>query len=174
MQKDDLAQHIRQLSLLQGDFVLRSGRKSSFYFDKYRFESDPKILAAVAERMHKLLPELYDKLAGLELGGIPIATVLSQLTGRPCLYVRKEAKSYGTRNLIEGSFNRGERVVVIEDVVTTAGQVRKSVIEMRAAGLEINHVVCAVDREAGGKEALNNIGCLLLSVFTSKEVGITA
>jgi|SRR5581483_8457550 len=172
MKREYLAEHIRTVALLQGDFTLRSGIKSSFYFDKYRFESDPKILAAIAEQMQELLPESYDRIAGLELGGIPIATVLSQLTGRPCLYVRKAAKSYGTRNLVEGSFNKGDRVIVIEDVITTAGQVCKSVVEMREAGLEVNHVVCAVDREQGGKESLNSIGCLLSSLFKSNDLGI--
>ena len=118
-----LARRIREVAYLTGQFTLRSGATSTFYWDKYRFESDPAILAAVTEAMLPILPASYDKLAGLELGGIPLATSLSLQSGKPCLYVRKEAKSYGTSNLVEGGHRQGERVVVIEDVITSGGQV---------------------------------------------------
>lgn len=170
MEKTALAKQIKRTSLLTGRFNLRSGKISSFYWDKYRFESDPILLNAVADELYKLLPISFDKLAGLELGGIPLATALSLKTGKPCLYVRKTAKTYGTCNLVEGGFQAGETVVVIEDVITTAGQVCISVKQMRELGLTIQHVVCVIDRQQGGKENLQKIGCSLTSVFTLEEL----
>lgn len=109
MTKRILAHQIREIAYLTGRFKLRSGKFSSYYWDKYRFESQPKLLAAIANELEKLLPASFDKLAGLELGGIPLATALSLKTQKPCLYVRKVAKEYGTQNLVEGGFKEGEK-----------------------------------------------------------------
>ncbi len=166
MDKAELARRIRAASFLTGQFKLRSGRISSFYWDKYRFETDPELLSAIIDEMKKLLPASFHKLAGLELGGIPLATALSLKTGKPCLYVRKVAKKYGTCNLVEGGFEAGETAVVVEDVVTTAGQVCASVEEMRKLGLGVRDVLCVIDRQEGGSENLRGIGCSLSSVFT--------
>jgi orotate phosphoribosyltransferase len=170
MEKADLAKKIKTVSFLTGKFKLRSGKTSSFYWDKYRFESDPDLLMAIVDELQKLLPKSFDKLAGLELGGIPLATGLSLKMGKLCLYVRKVAKTYGTCNLVEGGFHTGETVVAVEDVITTAGQVCASVKQMREAGLIVRHVVCVIDRQQGGRESLQNIGCSLASVFTSDEL----
>lgn len=170
MNKTDLAKQIRAVSYLTGQFKLRSGKTSSFYWDKYRFESDPILLGSIVAELQKLLPPSFDKLAGLELGGIPLATGLSFKTGKPCLYVRKEAKTYGTCNLVEGGFQAGETAVVIEDVVTTAGQIRTSVGQMRELGLKVESAVCVIDRGQGGRENLEKIGCSLASVFTLEEL----
>ena len=170
MEKAELARRLTKASYLTGEFTLRSGKTSSFYWDKYRFESDPGLLDAVADEMHKLLPPSFDKLAGLELGGVPLVTVLSLKTGKPCLFVRKIAKTYGTCNLVEGGFEAGETAVVIEDVITIAGQVCSSVKQMRELGLEVHDVVCVIDRQQGGSENLNKIGCSLVSVFTLEEL----
>ena len=170
MTKEELARRIREVSYLTGEFKLRSGKVSSFYWDKYRFESDPALLAALAAEMELLLPTAFDRIAGLELGGVPLATGLSLRTGKPCLYVRKEAKTYGTCNLVEGGFQPGERVVVVEDVITTAGQVCESVGDIRERGLVVEHVVCAIDRQQGGRERIEALGCSLRSVFTLDEL----
>ena len=170
MDKRDLAKQIKAASYLTGQFKLRSGQTSSFYWDKYRFESNPIILDAIVDELQKLLPVSFDKLAGLELGGVPLATGLSFKTGKPCLYVRKEAKTYGTCNLVEGGFQAGDAALVIEDVVTTAGQIRTSVSQMRELGLEVEHAFCIIDRESGGRENLAEIGCSLTSVFTLTEL----
>ncbi|MBN2564932.1 MAG: orotate phosphoribosyltransferase [Candidatus Eisenbacteria bacterium] len=170
MEKAELAQRIRAASYLTGEFKLRSGKTSSFYWDKYRFESDPTLLTHVVGELTRLLPPTFNRLAGLELGGIPLATGLSLRTGKPCLYVRKEAKTYGTCNLIEGGFKAGEKAVVIEDVITTAGQVCTSVGQMREAGLVVEHVVCVIDRQQGGRENIEKIGCSLASAFTLEEL----
>jgi orotate phosphoribosyltransferase len=166
MTKTELAKQIRAISYLTGEFKLRSGNISNFYWDKYRFESDPALLTAIAEEMVRLLPSDCDGLAGLELGGVPLATAVSLQTGIPCFYVRKEAKTYGTCNLIEGGAKEGSNLVVIEDVITTAGQVCTSIEQIRAAGYTVEHVVAVIDRQAGGAEKIDALGCSFASVFT--------
>jgi orotate phosphoribosyltransferase len=161
---------IRERCLLFGEFRLRSGKISDRYFDKYRFESDPELLREVAARMARLLPEEIERLAGLEMGGIPLATAISLHTGLPTLFVRKKAKDYGTCNLAEGGFRPGERVAVIEDVITTAGQVVESANALRALGLDVVKVVCVVDRQQGGTEKLAEAGYPLARVFTLAEI----
>ena len=171
MTKPALARAIRQVAYLTGTFRLRSGQTSSFYWDKYRFESDPHLLSAIAAELEALLPQSpFDKLAGLELGGVPLATALSLRTGKPCVFVRKMAKDYGTMNIVEGGFEPGDHVVVVEDVITTAGQVVASVGQMRQLGLKIDQVLCAIDRQQGGREKLEAIDCSLRSVFTMEEL----
>lgn len=170
MTRTELAQAIRSVAYLTGEFKLRSGKTSHFYWDKYRFESDPAILAAVAAEMAKRLPAQFDQLAGLEMGGIPLATAISLQTGAPALYVRKEAKAYGTCNLVEGGFEKGQTVVVIEDVITTAGQVCISVSQMREMGLIVPHVVCAIDRQQGGAEKIAELGCTFSAAFSLEEL----
>ena len=166
MTNTELIKQIRAVSYLTGEFKLRSGNISNFYWDKYRFESDPALLIAIAKEMVELLPSGYDGLAGLELGGIPLATTISLQTGMPCFYVRKEAKTYGTCNLIEGGAKTGSNLVVIEDVITTAGQVCTSIEQIRAAGYTVEHVVAVIDRQAGGAEKISALGCSFASVFT--------
>ena len=166
----ELAKQIRDVAYLTGEFKLRSGKISNFYWDKYRFESNPVLLAAVANEMAQRLPEGVAGLAGLELGGIPLATALSLQTGHPCYYVRKAPKDYGTCNLIEGGVPKGANLVVIEDVITTAGQVCTSIEQMRAEGLVVEHVIAAIDRQAGGEEKINALGCTFTAVFTLAEL----
>ncbi len=170
MEKQELAQRIKSISFLQGKFKLRSGKTSSFYWDKYRFESKPELLKTILEGMQELLPASFHKFAAMELGGIPLATGLSLKTGKPCLYVRKTAKNYGTCNLIEGGFNKDEKVVVIEDVITTAGQVCSSIRQMRTLGLIVEDVICIIDRQQGGRQNLEKIGCSLACLFTMEEL----
>ena len=170
MTKTELAKQIRAVSYLTGEFKLRSGNISNFYWDKYRFESNPTLLTAIAGEMAQLLPTECDGLAGLELGGVPLATALSMQTGLPCFYVRKEAKTYGTCNLIEGGAKEGVKLVVIEDVITTAGQVCMSIEQIRAEGYTVDHVVAAIDRQAGGSEKIHALGCSFASVFTLAEL----
>ena len=170
MTKTELAKQMRAVSYLTGEFKLRSGNISNFYWDKYRFESNPTLLTAIAKQMAKLLPSECDGLAGLELGGIPLATALSLQTELPCFYVRKEAKTYGTCNLIEGGAKAGSALVIIEDVITTAGQVCTSIEQIRADGYTVEHVVAVIDRQAGGSEKINALGCSFASVFTLTEL----
>lgn len=146
---DTLARDIAAAATLTGTFLLRSGRTSSTYFDKYRFEANPQLLKRVAEEMIPLLPVGADVLAGLELGGVPIATAVSLFTGRPAAFVRKKAKDYGTCLAVEGADVAGKRVVLIEDVITTGGAVVEAVSLVEAAGATVIGVVCAIWRGDG-------------------------
>jgi orotate phosphoribosyltransferase len=168
--RKELARRIYAASHIKGQFRLRSGAVSDEYFDKYRFESDPVLLREIAHAMRTLIPPGVEALAGLEMGGIPIVTVLSQLTGIPALFVRKKAKEYGTCKLVEGGEVAGRKLAVVEDIVTTAGQIRESVWALRAQGAKIIGVLCVVDREAGGRANLAEDGLPLHALFTMTEV----
>jgi len=144
-----LAERINRASRLEGSFVLRSGQHSSHYFDKYRFEADPVLLRQVAERMLALLPEDTELLAGLELGGIPLATAMSLQSGLPTVFVRKAAKTYGTCKAVEGNDARGRRTVIIEDVISTGGAVADAARLLREQGADLQGVVCAIWRGTG-------------------------
>jgi orotate phosphoribosyltransferase len=165
-----LAQRMRERARLTGRFTLRSGAVSEVYWDKYRFESDPALLRAIAQAMVPLLPPNVDRVAGLELGGVPLATALALETGLPALFVRKAAKTYGTANLVEGGCSPGERVIVVEDVITSGGQVCKSVRQIRELGLVAEHVVCVVDRDEGGAGNIAAAGCALIPLFTMGDL----
>ena len=165
-----LAKRIFQRAHLTGSFKLRSGAVSTEYFDKYRFEGDPALLKDIAAALTTRIASEYDALAGLEMGGIPIATMLSQFTGKPALFIRKQAKEYGTCLFAEGGEVRGRRLLLVEDVVTSGGQILESAAALRKEGAIITHVVCVIDREAGGKEALAKAGLSLTSLFTMSEL----
>lgn len=170
MNRADLARAIYDVSHLTGTFTLRSGVVSDQYFDKYRFESDPALLRAIAEAMAPAVPDGTELLAGLELGGVPIASVLSQVTGIPALFVRKEAKTYGTCQLAEGADIAGRRLTVVEDVVTSGGQVVVSCGDLRDRGAVVEHALCVIDRESGGPAALTDIGVTLHPLFTMTDL----
>jgi orotate phosphoribosyltransferase len=161
-----LARRIHAAAHLTGTFTLRSGAVSHEYFDKYRFESDPALLRAVAGALAPLVPDGAELLAGLELGGIPLATMVSQATGLPTVFVRKRAKTYGTAQLAEGADVEGRRVVIVEDVVTSGGQIVESAHELRALGATVADALCEIDREAGGGEHLADVGVTLRAAFT--------
>ena len=170
MDRARLAAAVHATAHLRGEFLLRSGRTATEYFDKYRFEADPVLLAAIAEAAAPLVPIGTEVLAGLELGGVPVATALSLHTGLPAAFVRKQAKEYGTRRLAEGADVAGRRVLVVEDVVTSGGQVVASTAELRALGAVVADVLCVVDREEGGAAALAAIGLRLHPVFSAADL----
>jgi orotate phosphoribosyltransferase len=170
MDRTALARRIYDIAHLTGQFRLRSGATSDEYFDKYLFESDPLLLRAIAEAMAPLVPADVDALAGLELGGVPLATALSYVTGLPTRFVRKEAKAYGTCRLAEGGDVDGERLVVVEDVVTSGGAAVAAVEALREAGLECRTAVCVVDREEGGTDELARAGVRLRPLFRAGEL----
>lgn len=170
MERTELARAIYDRTHLTGEFVLRSGAVSNEYFDKYRFESDPAMLRSIAEALAALVPDGTDGLAGLELGGVPLATMLSQVTGLPAFFVRKEAKTYGTCQLAEGGDLAGRRLLVVEDVVTSGGQVITSCGELRDRGAEVEHALCVIDRESGGPAGLAAIGITLHALYTMSEL----
>lgn len=173
-QTTDLARRIYERSHLTGRFTLRSGAVSGEYFDKYLFESDPQTLREIAGEMTALLPDGVDALAGLELGGVPLAVLASQVCGLPALFVRKQAKGYGTCRLAEGGEIAGRRLAVFEDVITSGGQVIESCGQLKALGAEIAIVVCVIDREAGGAERLAQEGLPLKALFTMSQLSEAA
>jgi len=172
--REELARAIHRSSHLTGTFTLRSGAVSNEYFDKYRFESDPVLLRAIAEALAPLVADGTDALAGLELGGVPLATALAQVTGLPACFVRKEAKTYGTCQLAEGIDVAGTRLTVVEDVVTSGGQVVISCGDLRERGATVEHALCVIDREAGGPAALADLGVELRPLFTMSELNLVA
>jgi orotate phosphoribosyltransferase len=173
MTDDELLDALRETALLEGDFLLRSGRRSRWYLDKYRFETRPEILAPLGERLAAAAREVEPdatRLAGPELGAVALTTAASLSSGLPFLIVRKEAKGYATGNRLEGAFEAGETVCLIEDVVTSGGAALASVDALRAAGLECRHAVCVVDREEGGIDALARKAVRLSPLFRASDL----
>ena len=158
----DLHQALKDCGALQfGDFTLASGAKSKYYIDIKKASTDPKVLKLIAEKMAAQLKEMdlkVDRIAGIVLGSIPLATALALETGIPYVMVRKEKKDHGTGKLIEGTLNEGEKVLVVEDVITSAGSSVVSIKTLREAGAVVEDVFSVIDREAGGTEALKEIG----------------
>jgi orotate phosphoribosyltransferase len=173
MTRADLAVALRDHAYLEGDFVLRSGRRSRYYLDKYRFETRPDVLGPLGELIAATVAEHEPdavRLAGPELGAVALAAAASLASGLPFLIVRKEAKAHGTANRLEGVFETGERVCLVEDVVTSGGALLESVHALRGAGLLVRTAVCVVDREEGGAEALAGEGLRLRSIFRAADV----
>lgn len=169
----DLARQVRQRCTVTGLFVLRSGRTSNEYFDKYQFEADPVLLDRLAAVMVPLVPSDITVLAGLEMGGIAVVTALSRHTGLPCTFVRKAAKSYGTAKLAEGAGVAGQQVLVVEDVVTSGGQIAISATELRKMGGRVDHALCVIDRQEGGAAALAAEGIELRALLTRGDLDRT-
>lgn len=170
MERASLARAIQKACYLRGDFLLRSGKRSHEYFDKYQLEARPELLEATATHMAKLLPADTQVLAGLEMGGIPVATALSLKTSLPMAMVRKKAKSYGTQRLAEGVDVHEKNTLIVEDVITTGGQVVESALALRELGAQITTVVCVLDRSAGDHKRLNEAGLSLIALFTLEEL----
>jgi orotate phosphoribosyltransferase len=174
---DGLASRLAERALLRGDFVLRSGRRSNVYLDKYRFETEPRLLAEVAEGLAGLADGAAagaDLLAGPELGAVPLVTALALRVGRPFLIVRKASKDYGTSRGIEGVHAPGARVVLVEDVVTSGGAALAAVHALRDAGLEVREALVVLDREEGGREAFAAEGVRLHALFGRAALGLDA
>ncbi|WP_406053030.1 orotate phosphoribosyltransferase [Kribbella sp. NBC_00889] len=170
MELSELGRRIYASAHLTGEFVLRSGQVTGEYFDKYRFEADPVLLDAVAEAMVPLVPEGTEVLAGLEMGGIPVVTALGRHTGLQCAFVRKEAKAYGTRRLAEGAETAGKRVTIVEDVVTTGGQIVLSTNDLRALGAEITDALCVINRNPTTPAPLAEAGLTLHALLTLDDL----
>jgi len=170
---DELAEALVEHAYLEGDFLLRSGKRSRYYLDKYRFETRPELLRPLGERIAATVREHAGeatRLAAPELGAVALAAAASLESGLPFLIVRKEAKEYGTANRLEGPYDEGECVCLIEDVVTSGGALLESVVALREAGLVVNTAVCVVDREEGGADALARHAVRLRPLFRAGEL----
>ena len=166
MEKRKIAKEIFNIAHITGEFTLRSGQISNEYFDKYLFESDPKLLVEIAKTMKPLIPPKTEVIAGLEMGGIPVVTALSIESGIKAAFVRKNAKEYGTCKLAEGTDISNRNVCVIEDVVTTGGQIIESVRELRKLGAKIETVLCVILRDEKAIKILANEGLEIIPAFT--------
>ena len=173
MTRDELARGLRDAAYLEGDFVLRSGRRSRYYLDKYRFETRPDLLAPLGEAIAAAVAEHEpeaDRLAGPELGAVALAAAASLAGGLPFVIVRKEAKGYGTAKQLEGVYAEGECVCLVEDVVTSGGAAIEAVQALRNAGMRVANAVCVVDREEGGVDELARNAVRLRPLYTASEL----
>lgn len=168
----ELGRDIVDVAYLTGEFVLSSGERSSYYLDKYQFETRPGLLRRLAAFLAELLPAGTDRIAGPELGAVPLATALSLETGLPFVIVRRDAKSYSTGRSIEGEIHPGERVSVVEDVITTGGQAISAANRIAETGAHVHGILAVVDREEGGREAIAAAGYSLAALFTRRQLGI--
>ncbi len=165
---DALGERLLDVALLEGDFVLRSGKRSRWYLDKYRFETDPALLRELGERLAGVSKDVEPdavRLAGPALGAVALAASAAMASGLPFIIIRGETKGYGTANRLEGPYEPGELVCLLEDVVTSGGALCEAVEAVRAAGLVVRHAVCVVDREEGGADALARLGVRLASLY---------
>ncbi len=178
MDKQAVGKALLDAAYLEGDFVLRSGKRSKYYLDKYLFETDPRVLRGITYELAAIVREElaagadYQRLAAPELGGIVLGAALSLELGIPLLLVRKQSKEYGTAKQIEGRYAPGERVAIIEDIVTSGGAALMAADALREAGLVVEDLYCVVDREEGGTAAAAEKGLTLRPLFTSSELGI--
>lgn len=176
---NDLAARIAEACLLRGKFTLRSGRQSSYYLDKYRFSTRPELLGPVADLLAERASLLFNehqgvphRLAGAELGGIPLVTSCSLRLGLPAIFVRNSKKEYGTAKQIEGELNAGDAVVLFEDVATSGGQAVEAVEMLRELGATIAGVVTTIDRQEGAREAVEAAGVPFHAIFTKADLGV--
>lgn len=176
----DLAREIAGVCLLRGTFTLRSGRTSSYYLDKYLFSTRPEILGRLgdlfSERIRSVDAEAgvrTRRLAGAELGGIPLVTVASLRTGLPSIFVRNAKKDYGTSKQVEGVLERGDRVIFVEDVATTGGQALEAVNVLRGLGADVACVIAVIDRQEGARENIQGAGVRFEALLTKRDLGIT-
>jgi orotate phosphoribosyltransferase len=176
VKREELAAGLSDVAYLEGDFVLRSGRRSSYYLDKYRFETQPELLRPLGEQLAALVAEHEPdsvRLAAPELGAVTLAAAASLTSGLPFVIVRNQAKEYGTGNRLEGVFEEGERICLIEDVVTSGGAAVGALEALREAGLECRTVVCVVDREEGGADVLARRAARLVALFRAGDLAST-
>jgi orotate phosphoribosyltransferase len=177
-ERSKLAQEIAEAALLRGEFTLRSGRTSSYYLDKYRFTTKPELLkqvgALLAERIGRIASESgpIDRLAGAELGGIPLVTAAGMATGLPFVFIRNSKKDYGTAKQLEGVLEKGDRVVLLEDVATTAGQAAEAVEILRNEGAVVAGVIAVIDRQEGAADTMAGVNVPFEALFTKTDLGV--
>ncbi|HEV7297807.1 MAG TPA: orotate phosphoribosyltransferase [Tepidisphaeraceae bacterium] len=167
-----LAQRISDVALLRGEFTLRSGRKSNYYLDKYRFETQPDVLRELGKLFAARIGPQVTRIAGPELGAVALAAAASVESGKPFVIVRNAKKDYGSAKQIEGVLEAGDLVVIVEDIMTTGGQVLEAAKTLEAAGAKIDRIVGVIDRLEGARENIEGAGYVFESLFTTKDLGI--
>jgi len=174
LNKTSLATQIRNVALLEGDFTLRSGRKSKYYLDKYLFETQPDILRALGEMFAKYVESSTTLIAGAELGGIALAAAASMASGKPFVIIRNAKKDYGTGKPYEGKISDSDSVLLVEDIATTGGQVLEAAKFIKSVGARVERIVAVIDRQEGARENIESAGIKFESLFTKADLGITS
>ena len=174
MDRTQLAQRIAQIALLRGEFTLRSGRKSSFYLDKYLFSTQPDILRELGLMFAQRLSPGTTRLVGAELGGIPLVTAASLASGLPSIFIRNQKKEYGTSKQLEGVISSDDQIVIVEDIATTGGQVLEAASVIAATGAKISKIIATIDRQEGARENIERAGYAFDALFTIADLGIRA
>ncbi len=172
MTREELIKRIKDTSYLEGDFVLRSGKRSKYYLDKYLFETCPDILKALGEEFAKYVTTDVTLIAGAELGGVALAAATAMQTGKNWIIVRNSKKGYGTGKLVEGVLNKGDVALLVEDIATTGGQVLEAAKVITEAGAKVKKIVCVVDRKQGAEENITAAGYKFESILTKDDLGI--
>ena len=166
------AERIKEASYLEGDFVLRSGKRSKYYLDKYLFETCPDILKALGEEFAKYITDDVTLIAGAELGGVALAAATAMESGKPWIIVRNSKKGYGTSKMVEGLLKEGDVVLLVEDIATTGGQVIEAAKIITEAGAKVEKIVCVIDRKQGAEENITEAGFAFESIMTKDDLGI--
>jgi orotate phosphoribosyltransferase len=172
MTRQEVAQRIAETAVLRGQFTLRSGRTSSYYLDKYLFSTEPEILGELGRMFAECLPAETTRLAGAELGGIPLVSAASLASGLPCIFIRNARKDYGTSKQLEGKLEPDDAVVIVEDIATTGGQVLEAAHSISAAGGKVIRIIATIDRLEGARENIERAGYAFDSLFTIDDLGI--
>lgn len=174
MEKSELAKRIRESAYLEGDFTLRSGRKSKYYLDKYLFETQPDILEALGKMFTAFTAFTTTLIAGAELGGVSLAAAASIASGKPFVIIRNAKKDYGTSKPFEGKLTDGDSVLLVEDIATTGGQVLEAAKLITEIGAKVERIVAVIDRQEGARENIEGAGFAFDSLFTKEDLGITS
>ncbi len=172
MTRDELAREIATVSLLRGTFTLRSGKTSNYYLDKYLFSTQPNVLAALGHMFAARIPAGTNRLAGAELGGIPLVSSASMASGLPCVFVRNAKKDYGTAKQLEGKLEPGDLVTIVEDVATTGGQALEAAKVLREGGAKVLAIIATIDRLEGARENIEKEGIAFDALFTVRDLGV--
>jgi orotate phosphoribosyltransferase len=171
--KTQLVKRVKETAYLEGDFVLRSGKRSKYYMDKYLFETQPDILKALGQEFCKYLTPDITLIAGAELGGVALAAATAMESGKPWIIVRNSKKDYGTSKLVEGVLKKGDVVLLVEDIATTGGQVLEAAKVITEAGATVKKIVAVIDRKQGARENIEGAGYAFDSIMTKQDLGIT-
>jgi len=172
MNRTELIKRIKETAYLEGDFILRSGKRSKYYLDKYLFETCPDILKALGEEFAKHVTEDVTLIAGAELGGVALAAATAMQTGKNWIIVRQSRKDHGTGKLIEGVLKPSDVVLLVEDIATTGGQVLEAAKVITEAGAKIKKIVCVIDRKQGAAENITQAGYKFEAILTKDDLGI--
>ena len=172
MTREELIRRIKETAYLEGDFVLRSGKRSKYYLDKYLFETQPDILKALGEEFAEYVTDDVTLIAGAELGGVALAAATSLATGKNWVIIRNTKKGYGTGKMVEGVLKEGDVVLLVEDIATTGGQVLEAAKIITGAGARVKKIVCVIDRRQGAAENITKAGYEFESILTKSDLGI--